>query len=67
MQNSWKYARIGNLHVRIHPPTSAVSVLPPGPVRHVAVLEILDNEDLTWGSADMDGIDAVSEVFREIL
>ncbi len=67
MRNSWKYAKVGGSHVRIHPPTSDVSVLPPGPVRYVAAVEILDTEDPTWGSADAAGIAAISEVFGQIL
>jgi hypothetical protein len=66
MLNSWKYAKIENLHVRTRPPTSDIAVLPFGSVRYVAAIEILDNEDRTWGSADQDGIEAISNVFHSI-
>ena len=63
MRNSWKYTSIGNRHIRIHPPTSDVSVLPPGPIRYVASIEILDAPDDPWGRVDSDGVEVVSAVF----
>ena len=44
MKNSWRYVRVKNAHVRIHPPTSDVSVSPSGPVRYVATIEVLDKD-----------------------
>ena len=67
MRNSWRYTYVGRSHVRIHPPTSDVSIIPSGPVRHVAAIEILETEDRTWGSAEPAGISAVSEVFGKLL
>lgn len=67
MRNSWRYARVGNAHIRIHPPTSDVSVLPPGPVRYVATIEILDAEAEPWGRAEQAAVDAVAAVFGSAL
>jgi hypothetical protein len=67
MRNSWRYARIGNVHVRIHPPTSDVSVLPPGQVRYLASIEVLAAEAAPWGRAEQEAIDAISTVFGSVL
>jgi hypothetical protein len=67
MQNAWRYARVGNSHVRIHPPTSDVSVHPPGPVRYVATIEVLDSEVAVWGRAEPDAVDAVRVLFGSTL
>lgn len=67
MRNSWRYARLGNSHVRIHPPTSDVSIHPPGPVRYVATIEVLDSEVVVWGRAEQDAVDAVVALFGSLL
>ena len=67
MRNSWRYACVGNTHICIHPPTSDVPVLPPGPVRHVATIEILDSVSEPWGRAEQAAVDAVITVFGSAL
>jgi hypothetical protein len=67
MRNSWRYARLGNSHVRIHPPSSDVSVNPNGPVRYVASIELLGSEAAPWGRAERDAIDAIGAVFGSML
>jgi len=67
MRNAWRYARIGDAHVRIHPPTSDVSVLPPGPVRYVATIEVLDCDAAPWGLVEQEANAAVAAIFREDL
>ena len=67
MKNSRRYARGKNSHVRIHPPTSDVSVSPSGRVRYVATVEVLDSDAAPWGQADADGGSAVAAVFGNVL
>lgn len=67
MQNAWRYARVNSSHVRIRPPDSDVSVIPPGPVRYVATIEVLDAQDTTWGTADVAGVAAVQALFGAVL
>ncbi len=67
MGNAWKYVRVKNSHVRIHPPTSDVSILPPGPVRYIATIEVLSNQDATWGTGDSKSAGVVSDLFGSML
>lgn len=63
MKNAWRYALIGDFHVRIHPPASDVAAIPPGRVRYSASIEVLESESTAWGRADTDGQEAVRALF----
>lgn len=67
MQNSMRYARVGNAHIRIRPPTSDVAVHPLGQVQYLATIEILDEASSPWGSADEVAVQAVTALFGSVL
>ena len=67
MRNSWRYACIGTAHIRIHPSTSDVSSAPPGSVRYVATIEVLDSACEAWGRAEEVAVEAVAAVFGSAL
>jgi hypothetical protein len=66
MRNAWKYVHVGNSHVRIHPPDSYVSVIPQGPVQYIAIVELLQEADCTWGTAEQDCHGIVTSLFPDI-
>jgi hypothetical protein len=67
MRNAWRYAHIGGMHIRIHPPTADVSILPTGPVRYVASVEELERNDAPWGNADQEAVEVITNVFGPVL
>jgi hypothetical protein len=67
MRNSWRYAYVMKTHIRIHPPTADVSVIPPGTVRYVATIEVLDSESDSWGRAEEEAVTAIEAVFASAI
>lgn len=66
-RNKDRYARIGNAHVRIHAPTFKAPIMPPSPPQYRASIEVLGSEDAAWGPADDDAVNAVTELFGNVL
>lgn len=66
MKNAWKYIQVGSSHVRIHPPDSNVSVTRQGPVPYIGTVEVLQQADTTWGSADPQCSEVIGRLFPAI-
>jgi len=66
MHNAWKYVRVSAAHVRIHPPDSYVPVSPQEPVQYIATVEVLQQADSTWGTADQACASIVAALFPAI-
>jgi hypothetical protein len=66
-RNVWRYARVGQTHIRICESTEAVPVVPRGPAQHDATIEILDAEPNGSERAEEEAVAVVAAVFGDVL
>ena len=62
-RNENRYAYVVNQHIRIRETSSDLSTHPSGAVRYVACIELLSEASDTWGRAEPEAIDVISDLF----